>query len=150
MMHISSNPLYMTFLCKALNYCASPNAVCIVCANEENYPVAGVIYDGYNGSIIHCHIWVDADKTPSREWFAAIFDYPFNRVGVNKIIGQVSSKNIEARKLDEHFGFVLEATVGGYFDDGADLMVYTLTKDQCRVLNSKAWSGVVAGLKRLI
>jgi gamma-glutamylcyclotransferase (GGCT)/AIG2-like uncharacterized protein YtfP len=148
-MHISSNKLYLPFLCKALDYCAGPLATCIVCADEKNYPVAGVIYDGYNGAIIHCHIWIDAEHSPLREWYSCIFDYPFNRIGVTKIIGQVNSNNVEAQKLDEHFGFVKEAEITDYYDDGASLLVYTMTKDQCRVINSPAWRKLnerIAGL----
>lgn len=149
MMHISSSATYLPFLCKALEYTGSPLAQCIVCADENNYPVAGVIFDGYNGAIIHAHIWVDAERTPLREWYSCIFDYPFNRIGVRKIIGQVNSNNIEAQKLDEHFGFVLEATVTDYYDDGASLLVYTLTREQCRVLNSSAWRKVNEHIARL-
>lgn len=145
MMVISCNRMYMPFLAKALQYTPSQLAECILCLDgESGMPVAGVIYDGYNGAIIHAHIWVDAERKPCREWWAAIFDYPFNRVKVHKIIGQVNSGNDEARKLDEHFGFVLEATIANYYDDGNDLMVYTMTRDQCRVLNSKAWAKVVS------
>lgn len=149
MMHISSSTLYLPVLCKCLDYCAGPLAQCIVCADENNYPVAGVIYDGYNGAIIHAHIWIDAERQPIREWYACIFDYPFNRLGVDKIIGQVNSGNEEARKLDEHFGFVLEAEISKYYDDGASLLVYTMTKDQCRVLNSPAWRKLNEKIQRL-
>lgn len=143
---IASAPIYLPLLCKALQYSGSPAMQCVVCADlESGAPVAGVIYDGYNGSTIHAHVWVDAERKPSREWFAAIFDYPFNVCGVRKIIGQVNSTNDEARRLDEHFGFVLEATIKDYYED-ADLLVYTMTRDQCRILNSPAWAGV---LKRI-
>jgi gamma-glutamylcyclotransferase (GGCT)/AIG2-like uncharacterized protein YtfP len=149
MMHISSNKLYLPFLSKALDYCAGPLAQCIVCADENNYPVAGVIYDGYNGAIIHAHIWIDAERKPMKEWYSCIFDYPFNRLGVNKVVGQVNSNNTEAIKLDEHFGFELEATVKHYYDDGASLLVYTMSRGQCRILNSPAWQKLnekIAGL----
>jgi len=138
---ITTDRYYLQFLSNALAYCPSPVAQCIVCIDSKTgYPVAGVIYDSYNSATVHAHIWCDAERRPSREWMAAIFDYPFNRLGVYKIIGQVNSFNYDAIKLDEHFGFVLEARIQGYYEEGSDLLVYTMTRDQCRVLNSRRWA----------
>lgn len=139
---------YLPFLCKALEFTATPLAQCIVCVDEAGYPVAGVIYDGYNGAIVHAHIWMDAEKRPLREWYAAIFDYPFNRMGVRKIIGQVNSNNIEAQNLDVNFGFTLEAELKDYYEDGASLLVYTLTRENCKILNSPLWERVVNKMSR--
>src|SRR3546814_9936675 len=50
------------FLCKALGFSCSSLAQCVVCVDEIGSPIAGVLYDGYNGAIIHAHIWVDAEK----------------------------------------------------------------------------------------
>lgn len=147
---LSTNTAYLPFLCKALEYTPTPLAQCIVCTDAATgYPLAGVVYDAFNGAIIHAHIWIDAERRPSRDWYGAIFDYPFNRCGVHKIIGQVRSGNEDARRLDEHFGFVLEARVAEYFDTGEALLVYTMTREQCRVLNSKAWSKINERISRI-
>lgn len=139
---ITCSQTYMPFLCKALEFTPTSLARCVVCADDNGYPIAGVIYDGYNGAIVHAHIWMDPEKLPLREWYSAIFDYPFNRMGVRKIIGQVNSNNVEAQRLDKHFGFELEAKLDDYYEDGASLLVYTLTRDKCRVLNSPRWAKV--------
>lgn len=145
---ITSSNTYMPILCRELEYAPTALAVCIVCADSNTLePVAGVVYDCYNGETIHAHIWIAKGRKPSREWFCAIFDYPFNRCGVGKIIGQVRSSNSDARRLDEHFGFVQEAEVASYYPDGSSLLVYTLTREQCRVLNSKAWAATVQSVK---
>lgn len=145
---ITSSSSYLPILCRMLDYTPTPLATCIVCADAETTaPVAGVVYDGYNGAIIHAHIWADPERMACREWWAAIFDYPFNRCNVKKIVGQVKSTNTEAIKLDEHFGFVREAEVKDYYPDGTSLLAYTMTREQCRVLNSKSWAGVVQRVK---
>lgn len=147
---LSCSTTYLPFLSRALEYVPSSMAQCVVCADAETHaPVAGVVYDCYNGAIIHAHIWMDAERRPSREWYVSIFDYPFNLLRVNKIIGQVSSSNMEARRLDEHFGFKLEAEISDYYADGSSLMVYTMNRDQCRVLSSSRWGSVVNRLKRV-
>lgn len=150
-MVVSTDQMYLGFLCKALQFAPSVNARCITCVDAGTFqPVAGVIYDGFNGTIIHAHIWVSKGRKPSRDWFGAIFDYPFNRCGVKKIIGQVNSHNTEAITLDEHFGFVLEAEIKDYYDSGASLLVYTLTREQCRVLNSPSWGRVLSRITRIV
>jgi RimJ/RimL family protein N-acetyltransferase len=147
MKHLSTNNVYIPFMCKALGFAVSAQAVCIMCIDDVGYPIAGVVYDGYNGAIIHAHIWVDAEKTPSRDWYAAIFDYPFNKLRVKKVVGQVSSVNEEAQKLDEHFGFELVTQIDEYYENGSSLMVYTMTREQCRILNSPSWAKVIERIR---
>lgn len=103
---------------------------------------AGVLYDVFNGASVNCHIYVNPVHKPAREWWCAIFHYPFEVLKVKKIVGQVPSDNSQAVLLDTHFGFELEATIKDYFE-GADLLVYTMTRAQCRVLNSRVWEPVM-------
>lgn len=149
MMVLTCSTTYVPFLCQRLGFAASPMSQCIVCADAEtNEPIAGVVYDNYNGATIHAHIWIAEGKKPSREWYYAIFDYPLVQLKVSKIIGQVNSKNKSAMKLDSHFGFVLEAEITEYYDDGGSLLVYTMKKEQCRILNSKSWQKVATSIVR--
>lgn len=141
MKQIDCSTLQLPFLCKQLNYMPTPYAQ-VICCIEDGRPIAGVVYDGYNGAIISAHIWIDDEARPSKEWYAAIFDYPFNRLGIYKIIGQVNSNNVDAVRLDTHLGFILEAKIEGYYDDRGDLLIFSMVKEQCRVLNSKAWARV--------
>jgi len=133
---VDCSNLYLPFHCKKLGYYPSRWANCITCTDDHGKPLAGVVYDGYNGRTVNAHIWVGG--RPSKEWYAAIFDYPFNRLMVEKIVGQVNGSNTEAQKLDLHLGFVEEARIAGYSDEG-DLIMYTMTPDQCRVLTSSLW-----------
>lgn len=137
MMSIDCTTLCLPLLCKKLDYMPTAAAQCIV-ALHDGIPTAGVIYDGYNEKSISAHIWVQKGAMINKEWCVAIFDYPFNRLQVGKIIGQVASGNVAARRLDEHFGFVVEAVIKDYSNDG-DLMLYSMTKEQCHVLNSPLW-----------
>lgn len=147
---ISTSNYYIPFLCKALNYSPALTDQCIVCVDEESkHPIAGVIYSGYNGAIVMAHIWVDPERKPSPEWFGAIFDYPFNRMKVHKIVGQVNSTNADAVKLDLKFGFQLEAVVKGFYEGGNDLLVFTMTRDQCRVLTSPRWAKIMERISRI-
>ena len=145
MKYISCSTTYLPLLCKALGFVCGPLAQCVVCTDENSTPIAGVLFDGYNGAVIQAHIWID--EVPSREWYAAIFDYPFNQLGVKKIVGQVKSSNLEARRLDMNLGFELEAQIADYYEDGSSLMVYTMDRSQCKILNSPKWARVVKKVK---
>ena len=70
----------------------------------------------------------------NREFLWYCFYYPFEQLQVKKILGLVESDNAEARKLDEHLGFTLEATLKDAAPKG-DLLIYSMTRDQCKWLS---------------
>lgn len=65
-------------------------------------------------------------------WFS--FYYPFHQLGVQKIISPVESDNAICRRFIEHIGFSLEATLKDCAP-GGDLLLYTLSADDCRWLS---------------
>lgn len=147
---ISTNGLYLAFLGQQLEYVPSARAQCIVCVEgSTGVPIAGVAYDGYNGHIIMAHIWIDKGRRPSKEWIAAIFDYPFNKLGVRKIVGQVRSSNTAALEIDKHFGFEFEARITDFYDNGDSLEVLTMTREQCAILSSPLWAKIVDKVSRI-
>lgn len=93
--------------------------------------VAGAMYDGYNGTSIFAHIAITGRITSEWLWF--ICYYPFVQLGCNVIIGLVDEANLEARRFDEHFGFIEQIRIPHAAPGGA-LLIYTLTKADCRFL----------------
>lgn len=140
MRYVDCTTLYLPYLCKAMGYFPTPFAQCITCVDETGKPIAGVIFDAYNGVTVSAHIAIEGK--PSKEWYAAIFDYPFNKLQVRQILGQVAGNNAKAQKLDQHFGFVEQARIKDYSPDG-DLIMYTMNRSQCRVLNNPLWNRAV-------
>jgi len=138
---IDCSSMFLPTLCRELELAPTPLAQCIVDV-QNGKPVAGVVYENYNTVSVTAHIWVKDGAVASKEWWAAIFDYCFNQLGIHKLIGQVYSTNEKARRLDEKMGFVLEATIKDYCLEG-DLLMYTMTKEQCRILNSPVWARVL-------
>jgi RimJ/RimL family protein N-acetyltransferase len=94
---------------------------------------AGVLYDHFNGRSIAMHVAGDGGQWITRELLRAAFAYPFKQLGVRKVIGMVDSTNREARRLDEHLGFKLEATIKDAGPQGS-LLLYSMTAEQCRYL----------------
>lgn len=97
--------------------------------------VAGVLYEDWNGANVVCHIAGDGQWL-NRRFLWAMFDYPFNQLGVKRITGIVPSCNTQARRFDEHLGFELEATLHDAHPQG-DLLVYVMPRSKCRWLKAR-------------
>lgn len=103
---------------------------------DDEGPVAACLYESYNGRSILGHLTGVGRKWMNREFLWFCFYYPFEQLRVDKILGIVESDNLDARRLDEHLGFTLEATLKEAAPNG-DLLIYSMTRDQCKWLNLK-------------
>jgi RimJ/RimL family protein N-acetyltransferase len=97
--------------------------------------VAGVKFDHWNHASICMHVAAVGKYWLTREYLWYCFHYPFNELGVTKILGFVDSANIEARRFDEHLGFEFEYEIKGA-SKGGGLRIYSMTKGQCRYIGS--------------
>jgi RimJ/RimL family protein N-acetyltransferase len=104
---------------------------------EDGALVAGVMYNNYYpGGSVQVHIAAEPGKRwATRENMRIAFDYPFNQLQVKKIVGIVREDNLLARRIDEHLGCVLETRIKDACA-GGDLLIYTMTKEQCRFLEA--------------
>jgi len=144
-MELVCGSLWIPFLCRKLEFVPTPTAQSIVCTQEGKF-VAGALFDHYNGAIVGAHIVVEG--RPCKEWYVCIFDYPFHVLQVTKIIGQVSSLNKKALRLDKNLGFVEEARIRNFLPSGADMVYLTMRPDQCRIFNDPLWAKVVQKVVR--
>jgi hypothetical protein len=112
---------------------------------EDGRILAGVKLDQWNGASICMHVAaIPGKRWMTRELLFASFDYPFNQLGVRKILGLVSASNTAARAFDEHLGFEVEATLKDAAPDG-DLLVYSMTRDRCRFLKAPHGQQIQSG-----
>ncbi len=100
----------------------------------DNRLIAGAWFESWNGASILCHLAGDGKKWLNREFLWFICHYPFEQLGVRKVISPVESTNLASRKFVEHFGLTLEATLKDAAPKG-DLLLYSLTKEQCKWLH---------------
>lgn len=95
--------------------------------------LGGVVYSEYNRASIAIHIaglhknWINRDLL----WVA--FDYPFNQLGVNKIIGLTPAKNEDALRVAYGVGLKDEARITDVFPDD-DLIITSMYRADCRWL----------------
>ena len=93
--------------------------------------VCGVIYEDYNVSSVVAHIACDRPMVPKFVW--AIFDYPFNQMGVSKIICPIPQFNEDSMRLCRKFGFAEECRIRDAHPSG-DMIFYTMRREDCRWL----------------
>ena len=93
--------------------------------------VAGVMYEEFTEASIHATIVIEPGTTMTKSFFHKIFDYPFNQLGVDKIIVQANTSNAESVDLAKRLGFTEEGMIKGAYLDG-DRIILTMTKDECK------------------
>lgn len=103
--------------------------------------ISGVIIDTWNGA--SCVIHVAAEKGwYSKEYLWFIYHYIFEQMKAKKVIGAVSTGNKAPFHFGKQGGFKLEATLKDACIDG-DMLLYTMTKEDCRWLHIKDKHGKI-------
>jgi hypothetical protein len=125
---INTDLKFVPHLATLLEVNPTAGATC-VCEFDDVTPIAGVLFDGYNGASIHAHIWIAPGRKPSRLWWYAIYQYMFEACKVSNVIGTVPASNEAAQKLDEHLGFELKCVVPNYYPNGDAMMIYVCTAE---------------------
>jgi len=99
-----------------------PNSICIGLA-RDGVLIACVCYQCFkDGVFVH----IALDKPLTKAFLKVIFDYPFNKVKTDRIIGLVPKDNLKAIKLNEKLGFRLM--------QHDETMVYQMVKNECKWL----------------
>jgi hypothetical protein len=120
-------------IAKAAGCFFNPECDRIVSRSEEGRLLGGVIFTGYKVASIGLHCagfdprWIDRDLL----WFT--FHYPFEQLGVRKIVSTIPSRNLQAVLFNRKLGFVEETRVRDVFPDG-DLLIMSMLKQDCRWL----------------
>jgi len=96
--------------------------------------VAGVVYAEWNGPNVVCHIASDRSHGwLTRAYLWAIFDYPFNQLGVERITVCVGEGNKDSQRFVRHLGFILEARLKGAHPTG-DILIFCMKRQDCRFI----------------
>lgn len=98
---------------------------------------AVVGYNGFMGRVCFMHSAIDDPSVIDRTFVRAIFEYPFDQCGVKYIFAAVDEKNQQALDIDFRCGFELYDTLAGGAEEGSDLLLLRLTRDNCRWLKDR-------------
>lgn len=105
---------------------------------EDGKLIAGVVYENYTGKNITMHVAaVPGKRWLNREFLYRSFAYPFVQLECFRVTGLVKTDNFEAQKFDEHLGFKREGLLRRACEDGTDLILYGMLKEECRWIGNK-------------
>jgi RimJ/RimL family protein N-acetyltransferase len=95
--------------------------------------VGGVLYERFDGRNIWMHC-AGSGRWITRDLLSAAFRYPFIQLGCHAVWGWVEAENTKARRLDEHLGFKQHAIIPAGSKTGGDVIIYRMTREECRFL----------------
>lgn len=104
------------------------------CNPETNVIEWCVGFDSFLGKTCQIHVVNFNKKYTPRKLLSAVFEYAFKTAGVETLIGIVNSNNEQAMKYDQHLGFKEAYRFEGMHDDGGDIVVFRMNKDECRFI----------------
>lgn len=99
--------------------------------------VAGIIYNNAATDNICIHAGAVANSlwaTPDALY--AMFDYPFNQLGMRRVTAPIRGKNLKTQRLVKRMGFVYEGSLRQFYPDD-DLHLYGLLREECQYLNMR-------------
>jgi len=121
------------WVCKELHACYEEGAQGIGLMRDGKL-IAGVCYENWNSRSIVTHIVIMGRIT--RDYLFAIFHYPFEYLGVDKIICPIAESNDESMRFVANLGFEREATIADAHPSGA-IYIYSMKREKCRFLGER-------------
>lgn len=113
---------------------------------HDDYVVAGIVFERYNGVHVEASIAVDHMGWANKETMRRIFSYPFNQLDCKAVSVTVPSSNIKSLNLATKMGFEPEAYVKFAAHDGSSLVVLKMFRDNCKWIkeNGQEFQGTVS------
>jgi len=114
----------------------------------DNNDVKVVIaYDNWTMSSVQMHFWIGDPKYFTRRVLREAFGYPFSQCGRTIVVGVIPSDNEESISIATRAGFVEAYRFVGGWDEGVDLVMHTMHKNDCKWLADRGTLGA-AGATR--
>lgn len=129
--HIKTGPDPGHWGMHAMGAVFAPEAQTAIGLYKDKVPQAAVIYENWNGRSLVAHMTITGRIT--RHYLHVIFHYAFLKVGAEKVILPVETTNKKSIRFVEHLGFREEARLKDACP-GGDLLLFTMTKQDCRFL----------------
>ena len=105
-------------------------AIGIVSGNDL---IGGLIFFDEQENDILMAMALERPSAALRQRVANVMSYPFTQLNKPRVSAEIATNNHRCRKLAEGMGFVLEGIKRGAADDGSDLAVYGLLKEEFKL-----------------
>lgn len=95
--------------------------------------IAAALYVENNGTNCFVHL----AGQPGRRWLTREFlfwgfHYPFVQCGLKRMTCWVEETNTDSIRFCEHIGWTLEAVLKGAGQDGVDVRIYAMKREDCK------------------
>ena len=104
---------------------------------ENGKLIGGVLYTRYTGTDVCMHVAGAYPGWVNLSFIKAAFRVPFIQLGCQRCSGLVRVDNHAAQKFDEHLGFKREGVLRKADDDGCDLIIYGMLREECKWLKKE-------------
>lgn len=105
---------------------------CLAVVGHEKV-LAGVVYSEFRDGVdIRVSIATNGPGWASRGVLRALFDYPFNQLGVVRITCLIADDNVKSQTLCEKLGFVPEGIHPLAWNGKKDVVSFGLLRDNCK------------------
>jgi RimJ/RimL family protein N-acetyltransferase len=95
-------------------------------------------FHGFMGKACQIHIAMTPEWHFSpKEMLREVFNYAFRTAGRELLIGVVNSRNAAALRYDLHLGFKELYRIPDMHDDGGDIVIVGMKKEECRWLDKE-------------
>jgi hypothetical protein len=128
-----NNPAHGTAIATLTSTPFTPGLDSCISRSRAGRLLGGVIYQQFLKRSIVIHVAGFDPHGLSRDLLWAIFDYPFNRLGVEQILGFVPTTNTRALEFDKKIGFKPVTRIPDVVP-GGDMIVISMRRNECRWL----------------
>lgn len=109
---------------------------------DDDVLLGVVVIHNYEASAcVQMSIYSESPKWCTRKVLVTAFDYCFNTLDIKRVYTQVCAENAKALKMNKRLGFeqiaVLPESIVRLDGKVCDNHIFTMTREQCRFLNSK-------------
>jgi RimJ/RimL family protein N-acetyltransferase len=113
-------------------YDYAKDTMCI--GQEKDGKLIAVLgYNNFTDKLCQIHVASTDVFWLTRELLFAIFDYPFNKVGLKVILAPICKDNFKSLNLCRKLGFVKVADIP-YAHPNGDLIIMAMERNQCKWL----------------
>ena len=117
---------------KLLNNTLPKDSVCLGQVIDGELRAVAVFCE-FQGNMCTFHLCGTGSHWMSKEFLWAMFDYPFEKLGLKVILAVIAGNNEKSLRLSRKLGFKELAKIPDAIDDGG-LVIFTMRPDDCRWL----------------
>jgi len=134
-MIFATNQYDLEMFCQVLNYAPTPGFRGMKqVIDDKIYAMVG--WDRWTPNSVEAHIVVANPRGMTKQFLVEIFKYAFITANKKLIVGITRGNNEESLEFNRRVGFTEKYRIVDGWEDGVDMVVQEMRKDECRWIRS--------------